>query len=178
MIRPSVTIALAVVVSTGLLDKSLKNSIVRNHNYIRLSVSHGYNGMRASRKPLPELTWGRRLEIAADEVASRCEIPSEIQGQNTYYFPDLGTIELTSIYGLINLATQYWAFNSRNEDRFPSGNSNVTQIVWAKTRKVGRSLKICGAQNKRNMSALVVCKYWPVCNEIIKNVYKPTELIW
>ncbi|KAK7092162.1 uncharacterized protein [Littorina saxatilis] len=140
------------------LDQTLKDHILKVHNDYR--AKQGASNM-------PKLEWDSTLESGAQEWADKCVFKHKGMGENLAWNSAVTDPEEKLIdTAMENFYNEYKRYSYGTTG---CGNYNAchyTQIVWAKTTKVGCATKMCdGLANAYNKKTwFLVCRFDPVGN--------------
>ncbi|XP_063442926.1 cysteine-rich secretory protein LCCL domain-containing 2-like [Mytilus trossulus] len=161
------------------LDFSI-DEILSLHNTARYEVSPPAN------PPIPDLIWNNELAKMAEEWAKGC-----LWGHNPNRTTSLGTLSAGENIALTSEISQGfnnwedeitdWTYDNY-KDGCDTGKTcgHYTQIIWAKTTKIGCAYVKCddysNLPDDYNPLKYLVCDYFPPGNMRYNNVYqKPYE---
>nr|QBH70087.1 CreCAP-ShK1 [Colubraria reticulata] len=156
----------------GYMTQQMKTKILQIHNDYR-------RGERGSN--MIELVWDDNLENAAQRWADNCDYNHEpatfgVDPGENLFFSSFFTGD--SKQELLESGTTMW-FNEKyryiweNQDCGPD-NCHYTQMVWAKTAKIGCASTVCHPLRNTNWNEqawFLVCRYYPGGNYIGQDPY-------
>ncbi|CAH8581480.1 unnamed protein product [Dicrocoelium dendriticum] len=149
--------------------------LLQMHNQYRELVAHGELHTQPGAQFMTVLTWDDDLARNAQFLASQCVVGHDkAQDRRTAEFPLVGQnwagvgnyTEAVRRWFDENVFYNYWT--NKCEPKKVCG--HYTQIVWAKTRKLGCGIERC-PKSKMPFKYSVVCNYGPAGNFVGQRPY-------
>jgi len=155
--------------TTGTASNSGLSALIANINANAEGTSLPYiNNIRATVTPAPDtplvpLVWDSNLANGANRWASKCFVQDHsddyyagIVGETYFANPVSSTANINFLTGITSWASQNVTFSLSDNSCFPGLDcSQFRQLAWAKTKKVGCAVNLCGG------TLLAVCQYSP-----------------